>query len=211
MTVPRVAVRTDSARVEHVERHVATILDDPGFVEARRRFGGWDGPASLAGALTAVGTAVLVAGVLSGLGRIGYQVGLEDDRRLSVPGLIGGLATLAVAFLVGGWVAGRVARYDGPRNGALTALWFAAMAAGVAVLASVAGTDFDLFANAHLPEWFSSDARSAGAILSGLAGVVVAAAAGWLGGHAGERWHRRADALIAHTRPGAMARLEVPR
>ncbi len=211
MTIPRVAVRTDSVRVAHVEDRVATVLEDPGLIEARRRFGGLDGPASLAGALTALGTAVLVGGVLSGVGRVGYQLGLEGERDLAVAGVLAGMATLLIAFLFGGWVAGRIARYDGGRNGAFTALWFAALAAGFGVLGVVAGAEFDVYANVQLPRWFSSGPRSTEALLTGVAGVGVAAVAGWVGGRVGERWHRAADALIAHTRPGAMAHLEAPR
>lgn len=209
MTVPRVAVRTDRARLEHVERDDAVVLNDPGLVQARRRFGGVDGPASLAGALTALGTAVLVAGVLAAIGRTGYQLGLEDD--VEPAGLFAGAMTLVVSFLLGGWVAGRIARYDGGRNGALTAVWFAALAAAASVLGVLAGREFDVLANVHLPRWFSSEARSAAALLSAVAGLSIAALCGWLGGRAGERWHRQADALIAHARPGAMARLEAPR
>ena len=39
-----------------------------------------------------------------------------QDGAWSVAGLVGGLAVLLVAFLVGGWVAGRMARYDGARQ-----------------------------------------------------------------------------------------------
>ena len=109
--------------------------DDVGVQEARSRFGGVDIPATVAGALAALGTAVLLAGVLAGVGSYGYQLGRDNVAdELSLGGLIGGLLTLLVAFLVGGWVAGRVARYDGGRNGLLTAVWFVLLAGGTGAL-----------------------------------------------------------------------------
>lgn len=73
-----------------------------GVEEARSRFGGIDIPATLAGALAALGTAALLAGVLAGAGTVGYQMGRDNaTEELTTGGLIGGVATLFVAFVVG--------------------------------------------------------------------------------------------------------------
>ena len=179
---------------------------DVGVAEARHRFGGVDIPATLAGMLAALGAAVVLGGLLAGAGTFGYQLGLEDAAtKLSLGGLIGGLVTLFVAFLVGGWVAGRVARYNGGLNGLLTALWFVLLAAAMAALGAWAGDKYNVFANVNLPQWFSRNARGTAAILSGLVALAVMVGAGWLGGWLGERYHRRADAVVARTRPGAVA------
>jgi hypothetical protein len=174
---------------------------DEGVAEARRRFGGLDVPASLAGTLCALGLTVLLAGLLTGAGRIGYQSGVADsDTTLSAGGLIGGLVVLFLAFLTGGWVAGRMARYDGGRNGLMTAVWFLLLAAAVSVLGAWLGDKYDFFADVHLPQWFSDNARSAKAIASGIVALVVMLLAGLFGGVLGARYHRRADDLIAHNR-----------
>ena len=182
---------------------VSDVTGDPGVEEARARFGGIDIPATIAGALAALGTAAVLAGILAGAGTYGYQLGIEGaEEKLTAGGLIGGLATLFIAFLVGGWVAGRVARYDGGRNGVLTALWFVLLAAATAALGAWAGDKYDVFRNVNLPQWF--DALTGAAIATGLLALAVMLGAGWLGGRTGERYHRRADALVAHTRPGAV-------
>ncbi len=181
------------------------MTGDVGVDEARSRFGGIDLPATLAGALAALGTAVILAGILAGAGTVGYQMGVDDAaEKLTAGGLIGGLVTLVVAFLVGGWVAGRVARYDGGRNGLLTALWFVLFAAGAAALGAWAGDKYNVFRNVNLPQWFDSDALTGPAIGSGLLALAVMFGAGWVGGRLGERYHRRADSVVAHTRPGAV-------
>ena len=184
---------------------VSDVSGDVGVEEARSRFGGVDIPATLAGALAALGTAVLLAGILAGAGTVGYQMGVDDAaEKLTAGGLIGGLLTLLVAFLVGGWVAGRVARYDGGRNGLLTALWFVLFAAAAAALGAWAGDKYNVFRNVNLPQWFDSDALTGAAIGTGLLALAVMLGAGWAGGRLGERYHRRADSLVARTRPGAV-------
>lgn len=185
---------------------VRDVREDVGVSEVRRRFGGLDIPASLAGMLAALGLTVLLGGLLAGAGSVGYQVGLRGDADdLSVGGLIAGLVVLLVAFLVGGWVAGRIARYDGARNGLMTAVWFLVLGAGVSVLGAWLGDRYDFLGDVHLPQWFSGDARTAAAIGTGLLAVVVTVLAATLGGKAGQRYHQRADELLVRTRPGGIA------
>lgn len=175
------------------------VTNDLGVSEARHRYGGLDIPATLAGTLAALGTAVLLGGLLAAAGSFGYQQGLSDQT-VSIGGLIAGLVTLLVSFLVGGWVAGRIARYDGGRNGLMTALWFVVLAALASAAGAWAGSEYDVFSDVELPQWFSEDATSWQAIVTGLVAFVVMFVAGYFGGKLGERYHRRADALIVHTR-----------
>ncbi|MDP9070204.1 MAG: YrzE family protein [Actinomycetota bacterium] len=196
---PDVTVKGEGIRVQGTG-------EDVGVAEARSRFGGVDAPATLAGTAAAVGTVVVVGGLVAGVGTIGFQLGLEGDDTLSLAGLVAGLVTLALGFWVGGWVAGRMARYDGGRNGLLTALWFVVLAALTSGLAAALGSSFDVFSDLRLPQWFSRNALTPAAVASGLLAFAVMVAAGWLGGQVGERYHRSADALIANTRQGGVAR-----
>jgi hypothetical protein len=175
------------------------VTNDLGVSEAKRRFGGIDVPATLAGTLAALGAAVLIGGVLAAAGNFGYQQGISGEA-VSIAGLLAGLVTLLIAFLIGGWVAGRIARYDGGLNGLMTALWFVVLAAIAGAAGAWAGNEYDVFADVQLPQWFSEEATSWQAIASGLVALVVMFVAGFVGGKLGERYHRRADALIVHTR-----------
>jgi MFS family permease len=146
-------------------------------------------PATLAGMLTALGSLVLLAGILSAiLGAIGYQVGLKGNaQELSVGSAIAGAVALFIAFLIGGWAAARIARYRGPLHGVLTAVWFIVLAAVLAALGAWFGAEYNVFKNLALPQWFSADALTIGAIISGLVAIAIMLLGGWLGGRLGDR------------------------
>ena len=181
---------------------------DVGVRQARERFGGIDVPASLVGMLTALATLVLLAGLVgAAIGAVGYQRGLEDSaEELSIASLVGGIVLLFLAFLVGGWAAGRMARYDGARNGLMTGIWTLILAAVLSGLAAWLGDEYDVLRNVELPQWFSTDALTTSAIISGVIAILAMLLGGLLGGAWGERYHRRADEIIASTREGGLRR-----
>lgn len=182
---------------------------DQGIVEARRHFGGLDWLATIAGLLAAVGTLVLLSGLVGAIGSVGYRFGASDED-LSIGGLIGGIVVLVIAFFTGGWVAGRVARYDGGRNGIMTVVEFLILAAALAALGAWAGNEYNLFDKPDLPNWFSGDDLGLAAVVSAVLGALVALLAGWFGGIVGARYHRRADALVSHPRDGGLLVDEEP-
>lgn len=169
---------------------------------ARRRFGGLDLPAAFAGMLAALGLTVLLAGLAGAVGSVGYQRGASPDD-LSAGGLFTGLAILLLSFFVGGWVAGRMARYDGGLNGTVAGLLFVVLAAAVSGVGSWLDTKYDFFDDVRLPQWFSGPSTTA-AVLSAAAGILIVLLAASLGGSFGSRYHRQADRLIATTRDQAV-------
>ncbi len=175
---------------------------DVGVLAARERFGGLDIPATLVGMLTALAVLLLLAGLVgAAVGAVGYQAGLKGNaKEVSIASLLGGLITLFVAFLIGGWAAGRMARYDGGRNGALAAVWAIVLAAILSGLAAAFGAQYDVLRNVDLPQPFSRDALTVGGIASALVAIAVMLLAGFLGGKWGERYHRRADAEMLSVR-----------
>ena len=178
---------------KHVRDDDLTALD-----AAHRRFGGFDLLAALAGMLAALGLTVLLAGIAGAAGSVSYQRD-TDVAGVSSEGLITGMAILLVAFFVGGWVAGRMARYDGILNGTLSALLFVVLAGALSAVGSWADSKYDFFNDVRLPHWFSGP-DTAAAMITAAVGIAVVLLAGALGGGAGTRYHRRADALIATTR-----------
>lgn len=174
------------------DEHVVYRAETDEVVGAhRRRF---DLPATLGGALAALGALALLSGILGAVaGAIGYQTGV-DGKDLSTGGLVAGLVSLFVACLLGGWVAGRLARHHGGLHGLVAALWLVLLAAALAALAAVVGDRLDARERVGLPDWFSSDAVGTTALLSGLAALVLMLLGGWLGGRWGER-HGRSGAV----------------
>jgi hypothetical protein len=202
----RVDEKRDAARPVDVRTERTTTADPyAGIAVARERFGGVDIPASLVGMLTALSTTLILAGLIgAALGAVDYQTGLEGDARdISTWSMIGGVAVLLVAYVVGGWAAGRMARYDGARNGFATGIWTLILGGILAGLGAWIGSDYDVFRNVDLPQWFSTDAFTTRAIISGVAAIAAMFAGGIIGGLWGEHYHRRADRTIATAPPRA--------
>jgi FtsH-binding integral membrane protein len=183
-----------------------TVLDDErsGVDAARERFGGRDLPASLAGMLVALASLLLLAGLASAaIGTIAFQTGVEgNEQELSLGALIAAGVVIFLAFLLGGWAAGRMARYDGALNGFMVAVWFVVLGVVLAVVGAIADNTYNLFddlrvAEATLPNWFSLDDVTTGAIISSLAFVGLMVLGAVLGGLWGTRMHTRADREIA--------------
>ena len=197
-----------AAAVPGDEIDVRAARRDVGVAEARNRFGGLDIPATLVGMLTALAVLVLLGGLIgAAIGAIGYQTGLDKAKEeISIASLVGGLVTLFLAFLIGGWAAGRIARYDGGKNGLMTAVWAIVLAAILSALAAGLGAKYDVFRNVKLPQFFSRDAATIGGIVSALVAIAAMLLGGFLGGKWGERYHRRADATILATREGGIRR-----
>ena len=159
---------------------VHTVGHDRGLTEVRRRFGRVDLPAAVAGLLAAIGSVALLAGLAWA---VGYDVAQDDDLRTG--DLVAGVAVVVVSSAIGGWVAGRMARYDGGRNGLVTALLLLVLAAVVVAVRH-------------------GDHPDRAPVVAAIA-VAAALLAGFLGGRAGEHYHRRADETIVATRDGGIA------
>ena len=192
------ATEREAREAEAIERREAAAPMHP-IAAARDRFGGIDLPAGLVGMLTAIAVVVLLGGIVgAAIGAIGYQTGLSGDNveDISLASLIGGLVVIAIAYLIGGWTAGRIARYDGARNGLMTAVWTIVLAGALSALAAWFGGEYDVFANVQLPQWFDRDALTIAALVSGIAAVATMLVAGLLGGLWGARYHRLADETL---------------
>lgn len=178
---------------------------DGALQEAHRRAGGIDWWATIAGTLAAVGSAVILGGLLTAAGAETPLKDVAGKTQLSVGGAIGALVILLISFYIGGLVAGRMARYDGARNGLLTALWFLIVAAILGAVGAKKGSDYNVLRGAHVPGWVDRNVFNGVGIAYAVAAVVVMFLAAFLGGKVGARWHRQADdALLTYpTDPAA--------
>jgi hypothetical protein len=172
-------------------------------VRARQReeYGGTNWGAAFFGWLVAVGVAVLLTGILAAAGAaIGLTETTSDaadnasPETLSLAGAIALIAVLAIAYYCGGYVAGRMSRFDGARQG--IGVWAIGLliTLAAAVLAVIAGSEYNVVERANLPRLpvGTETLTTGGAIASIviLAGTLLFAA---LGGIAGARYHRKVD------------------
>jgi hypothetical protein len=113
-------------------------------------------------------------------------------------GFVGGIVLLVIIFvsyLAGGYVAGRMARFNGLKQGLGVWLWAVIMAILVGIAGWLAGARFDVLARVNsfprLP--LNEGTLTTGGIIVAV-GVVAASLVGaMLGGLAGMRYHRRVD------------------
>ena len=205
-------VSSDDTYEAETVRETNVRSADTGIAQAHDRFGGFDLAAQLAGMLVAIALAVLLGGIAGAIiGSIAYQTGLKGNLSdISIGSLITGLVVLFLSFLLGGWAAARIARYDGGRNGLMTAVWFLILTALLAALGIWFGSQYNVVGNVNLPNWFdawfSTDKVTTGAVISGIAAVIVTLLGGFLGGLWGEQFHKAADRTIARTRSGGVTR-----
>jgi amino acid transporter len=166
----------------------------------REEFGGLHWGCAFFGWLVAVGIAALLTALLSAAGAaVGLtQASTEDaTSNAGTIGIVGGvllLVILLVAYYAGGYVAGRMSRFDGARQG--IGVWAIGLliTLAAAVLAVIAGSQYNVVERANLPRLpvGTETLTTGGAIASIviLAGTLLFAA---LGGIAGARYHRKVD------------------
>ncbi|GEA87964.1 hypothetical protein [Cellulomonas cellasea] len=188
-----------SARGLGVDRHsvVAREKEEFGGIKFGSAFFGW---------LTATGTAVLLTSLVAAAGTaVGVandtDVAEAADQAASDPGtvgLAGGIALLVVllvSYYCGGYVAGRMARFDGAKQGLAVWLWAVVIAIAVAVLAAVAGDQFNVLARLdsfpRIP--LGEGDLTTGGLVAVLVVAVASLAGAVLGGLAGMRYHRKVD------------------
>jgi hypothetical protein len=164
------------------------------------------------GWLTATGTAVILTALLTAIGAgVGLARDLNPDQALATAqtvGLVGGIVLLAiifVAYLAGGYVAGRMARFNGVKQGVGVWLWAIIIAVVVAVLSLIAGSQFNILGSLNgFPRVPVNEGQmTTGGLLVAILVVVVALVGAILGGLAGMRFHRRVDSATHDTTEAA--------
>jgi hypothetical protein len=188
--------RHDAEDTRVVPRDETAVVD--GEQARRDRFGGINWGAGFFGWLVAVAVTVLLAGIVGAV-----TAGTEAEEQL-IPdasttelGLAAGLTVaviLAIGYYAGGYVAGRMSRYDGLRQG--LAVWLVGVVlTAVAVAAGTFfGDQYNVLANVDLPSVpVSTDTMTtAGLVMAGLV-LLVTLVTAMLGGAVGRHYHARVD------------------
>lgn len=194
-------VRGRTQHHDDVRTHERAVR--PGDVRERQRdeYGGTNWGAAFFGWLVAVGLGALLTALVAAAGAgiaLSEFEGVGDARSESETiGLASGIALLVIAliaYFAGGYVAGRMSRFDGGRQGLAVWIWSIVVAIVLALLGLVAGEEYNLFASLDLPRIpIDEGDLTTGGVIALVAIVVGTLLAAIAGGKAGESYHRRVD------------------
>lgn len=170
------------------------------------RLGGIKFGSAFFGRMTATGVFVLLTAVAAAIaaafgaagslepGRLAEQA-RQDLQSVSIAAAIVLAAVLFVSYFCGGYVAGRMARFDGAKQGLAVWLWAVILSLAVAILAAITGPQASGPGGLNnLPRVpVDEGTLTAGGIILLITAALITLAAAVLGGKAGMHYHRKVD------------------
>jgi len=196
----RTTAETDE---EAAHRHEPTAqeLREENRAAAHQRFGGINWGAAFFGWLVAIAMTVLLAAIVSVVAAaIGEDLNLtradvqQDKASAGLVAAIVVIGIFAIAYYAGGYVAGRMSRFDGGRQG--LGVWIVGLLVTIlaAVVGWVFGAKYNVLDRVNLPNINAPEDAGVGAIIAGVVLLVVTALAAMAGGKAGRHYHAKVDA-----------------
>ena len=192
------ATGTSAVREVH-ERHIVPVAHGDRTDRAHGKFGGLNIGAAFFGWLVAIGVTILlssiVGAIVAGIGSSTDLSRLENDAgTVGIAAAATLLAVLAIGYYAGGYVAGRMSRFDGARQG--VGVWVIGLLVTIAagVVGAVFGAEYNILERVNLPRVpLPSDQLGWGGVITGLAVLLVTLLAAVLGGKVGHHYHNRVD------------------
>ena len=199
-TDDRVADRDGDGVVDRHGRRPERV----GEVRARQReeFGGVNWGSAFFGWLVAVGMAAILLGLLSaagaafGLSDVSDSEAKQNAETIGIIGAILLLLVLGIAYFCGGYVSGRMSRFDGGRQG--VAVWVLGLVVTIvlAVAGALFGAEYNVLERLNLPRIpIEEGSLTAGAAITLAVVVIATLLLAMMGGKAGERYHKKVDRL----------------
>ena len=197
---PRVEDRTE----QRADDRPLMINDQFVALSPRETYGGTNWGACFFGWLVAVAvTVLLAAAVAAATTAVGIWQGWSSSdaeshaRGIGLASAIAVTVTIFLSYYAGGYVAGRMSRFDGVRQGVgvwLIGILTTAIAVG---LTALVGTRTDAVQSVDLsPGDLTASDVTWGAVATGVALLVVMLLGAVLGSAIGRRYHRRIDAVV---------------
>ena len=176
-------------------------------VDAQRSaYGGIKWGAAFFGWLSANGLAVILIALLSAAGvALGLAQGVDSAGEaadqaatqastLGIGGAVAVLVVLFLAYLAGGYVAGRMSRFDGARQGLAVWLFGLLVVLLLAAAGGILGSQYNVLRQLNLPRIPIDEGTATTAGLITLGSILLVTLLGAvLGGKIGERYHRKVD------------------
>ena len=190
------------------DRHGAVVARDDATgashdAQRRRRdeYGGFNIGAAFFGWLVAIAMTALLTALL---GAAGTAIGLTElnaqEARTSADtiGIVGAVLLLVILFLAyfcGGYVAGRMSRFDGARQG--LGVWLIGLLILIllAIAGAIFGSEYNLVQQIGVQPRIPVDegTLTTGGIIALAAFVIATLGGALIGGKVGERYHRKVD------------------
>ena len=143
--------------------------------------------------VTAIGAGI--AGSTDGGATDGAAQNPTTTGIVGIVGIIVLLAILLLAYYCGGYVAGRMARFSGPKQGIAVWLWAIIITVILAIIGVIAGSQLDVLSQiGTIPTGtFDTGQVTLTGVFSLAAVIIVTLGGAILGGLAGMRFHRKVD------------------
>jgi len=188
---------------QDVDRRDTVVTRDTD--QAYDKFGGGNAGAAFFGWLVAVAVAVLLTGIV---GAVATAIGNAQDitqsdaeRSAGTIGLAAAIALIAVlviGYYAGGYVAGRMSRFDGARQGLM--VWVLGLVITLIAIAVgwIFGDQYNVFDRVDLPRIpVPHDQVTSGGVVTAVLVVLGTLVAAIAGGSVGRHYHARVDRYVA--------------
>ena len=190
----------EQTAAERTAAHRADIKTSTA-AEVDPSYRGFKSGAAFFGWLIAIGLTVLLTGVIGAIAAaVDYAITIDRTMAEENAGTIGIVSAavlilmMAIAYYNGGYVAGRLARFDGARQG--LGVWFIGLIVTLVVagIGALAGSQYNVLDRVDLPTVpIADETLTTGSVILGIAVLVVSLLAAVIGGKAGQRYHKRID------------------
>jgi uncharacterized membrane protein len=196
----------DDDTPRHVDESARTTDEVTGRTTGREaaheEFGGMNTGADFFGWLVALSVATLLTGIIgalvAGVSETADISQSDAERQAGTIGIVSAVVlvlVVGVGYYAGGYVAGRMSRFDGARQG--LGVWLIGLVVMIVagVTGAVFGREYNVLDRVDLPQLPVSDSdASMGAVITGAALLLVSLVAALAGGKVGRNYHRKVDA-----------------
>jgi hypothetical protein len=168
----------------------------------RQEYGGFHLGAAFFGWLVSTGIATILTAILAAAGSAVAVSKIDNTNSISsqtatTVGLASGillLIVLAISYYAGGYVAGRMSRFDGARQGVGVWLIGFIIMLLLAGAGAALGAKYNILQQLNLPNLpVNGNSFTRGGLITTIAALVITLLAAVLGGKVGEGFHRKVD------------------
>ncbi len=162
----------------------------------REEFGGLKPGAAFFGWLVTVGVTVILTAIAGAIG-FGAVDPAQVQGAAGTAGIVSAivvLVLLGIAYFTGGYVAGRMARFNGLKQG--VGVWVISIVVAIllAIIGAIAGAQYNVASQLRLPQLpVDAGSLTIGGLIALLVLLLVTLGAAMLGGKSGTQFHRKVD------------------